>query len=106
MGNAWAGPARIRVLLVRTWNYGEAVVIRQLLASYGIHCQVDSDIPQTVLPVYFDGLGEVRIWVAAHRDTEARRLLADHRRQGLRLIRGGKPQESVSEDAARGRGGG
>ena len=75
-------------LLVRTWNDGEAAMVRQILASYGIPCQVVSDVPHTVLPFTVDGLGEVRILVPAERLDEARELLAEHRRQGLELVDG------------------
>ena len=31
-------------------------MVRQLLATYGIPCQVVSDVPHTVLPLTIDGL--------------------------------------------------
>jgi len=80
-------------LLVRTWNDGEAALIRQLLASYGIPCQVVSDVPHTVLPLSVDGLGEIRILVPAARWDEAQALLADHRRHGLQVLPGGRDGE-------------
>lgn len=78
------------VLLMRTWSDGEAMMIRQLLSSYGIACQVVSDVSHTVLPIAIDGLGEVRILVSGRCLVEARGLLAEHRRHGLRLIQGGR----------------
>jgi hypothetical protein len=72
------------------WDDGEAEIIRRLLAAYGIPCQIVSDITHAVLPIAVDGLGEVRILVPAAREHEARTLLAEHRRQGLRVMRGGR----------------
>jgi len=77
------------VLLLRTWNDGEAMMVKQLLATYGIPCQVVSDVPHTVLPISVDGLGEVRILVPAGRLQESKRLIAEHLRQGLELLDGG-----------------
>jgi len=68
-------------LLLSTWDDGEAEMIKQLLASYGIPTQVVSDVPHSVWPITVDGLGEVRVLVPAHRLEEARELLAEHRRQ-------------------------
>jgi hypothetical protein len=77
-------------LLVRTWSDGEAAMLRQILESYGIPCQVVSDFTHTVLPLTVDGLGEIRIFVPAGRLDEARELLAAHRRQGLEIVEGGR----------------
>jgi hypothetical protein len=86
MGGAASGGNR---LLVRTWSDGEAMLVRQLLESYGIPCQVVSDVPHTVLPLSVDGLGEIRILVPEARAEEARHVLADHLRNGLELVDGG-----------------
>jgi len=85
-------------LLVRTWNDGEAAMVRQILASYGIPCQVVSDVPHTVLPLTVDGLGEIRILVSAERLDEARELLAEHRRQGLEIVDGCEPPGDDATD--------
>ena len=85
-------------LLVRTWNDGEAAMVRQILASYGIPCQVVSDVPHTVLPLTVDGLGEIRILVPGERLDEARELLAEHRRQGMELVDGDKPEGDGATD--------
>lgn len=77
-------------LLMRAWSDGEASMVRQLLATYGIRCQIVSDFPRTVLPTFIDGVREFRILVSRTRLDEARTLLAEHRREGLRVIRGGK----------------
>jgi hypothetical protein len=86
-------------LLVRTWSDTEAAMIRQILASYGIPCQVVSDITHTVYPITVDGLGEVRILVPAARLDEARELLAEHRRQGLEIVDGGKDEDDDDHGA-------
>ena len=83
-------PSQANRLVVRTWSDGEALLVRQLLESYGIPCQVVSDVPHSLLPLSVDGLGEVRILVPATRVEEARSLLAEHLRQGLEIVDGGK----------------
>ncbi|HXV77035.1 MAG TPA: DUF2007 domain-containing protein [Candidatus Polarisedimenticolaceae bacterium] len=88
-------------ILVRTWNDGEALMVRQLLATYGIPCQVVSDVPHTVLPLTIDGLGEIRILVPAARLRAARGVLADHLRHGLEVLDGGRPDgDDEDEDVA------
>lgn len=101
-------PRRARALLTKTWNDGEAAIIRQLLETYGIPCQVVSDIPHTLMPLSVDGLGEIRILVPTSRLDEARALIADHRRDGLRVIRGGKQpaDETRDDEPSEGQGGG
>lgn len=79
-----------RALLMECWSDGEAEIIRRLLSSYGIPCQVVPDVAHAMLPIAPDGLGEVRILVPAARLAEARSLIAQHRRQGLRVVRGGR----------------
>jgi len=74
-------------LLVMTHNHGEAQMVRQLLACYGIPCQVVSTVPQ-VLPI-FPWQGEARVLVAASELREARCFLADHLRHGLQVLSGG-----------------
>ena len=91
-------PAVPSVLLVRTWSDGEALLVRQLLGSYGIPCQVVSDVPHAVLPLSVDGLGEIRILVPASRLEAARSLLADHLRNGLEIVHDGDTPGSGGED--------
>jgi hypothetical protein len=86
------------VLLMTTWNDGEAAMIRQILENYGIPTQVVSDVPHTVLPISVDGLGEVRILVPADRKREAHALLAEHRREGLKIVDGGKAPPGTDDD--------
>ena len=87
-------------LLVRTWSDVEAATVRQILNSHGIPCQVVSDVPHTVLPFTVDGLGEIRILVPAQQLQEARELLAEHLRQGLEVVDGGKqsPDDAVEDE--------
>ncbi len=87
-----AGSSGGASVLVRTWSDGEALLVRQLLESYGIPCQVVSDVPHAVFPLSVDGLGEIRILVPEARAEEAGRLLADHLRNGLELFDGGKAE--------------
>ncbi len=70
------------VLLMRTWDDGEAEIVRGLLASYGIPCQVVSDIPHSVSPLTVDGLGEIRIFVPPSARDRAVEVLAEHRKPG------------------------
>ena len=81
-------------MLVRTWSDGEASLIRQLLGSYGIPSQVVSDVPHALLPLSVDVLGEIRVLVPAEHWADAQALIADHRRHGLRVLRGGRHGES------------
>lgn len=97
-----AAPGRPCAQLVRVWTSGEAMIIRQLLASYGIACQVVSPVSRTFS---IDGLGAIRILVSEDRLDQARKLLAEHRRQGLRVIRGGKAAQAREGGAASGRSG-
>ena len=76
-------------LLMKTWDDGEAAMVRQLLESYDIPCRLASDVPHTVWPISVDGLGEIRILVPASRVEEAGAILAEHRRQGLHVVDGG-----------------
>ncbi len=71
------------VLLMRTWNDGEAEIVRGLLDSYGIPCQVVSDIPHSVSPLTVDGLGEIRIFVPPSARDRAVEVLAEHRAAGF-----------------------
>jgi hypothetical protein len=69
-------------LLMKTWSDGEAEIVRNLLESYEIPCQVISDVTHTLLPLAMDGLGEIRIFVPEARFEEASEVIAEHRRQG------------------------
>ncbi len=86
-------------LLMRTWSDWEAEIVRQLLDTYDIPCQVISDVTHTLLPLTVDGLGEVRIFVPASSFEEAQGIIAEHRRQGLDSLAGGEDAEE-RRDAA------
>jgi len=90
-------------LLMTTWNDGEASMVRQILENAGIPVQVVSDVPHTVLPIAVDGLGEVRILVPGRQLEEARALLAEHRRQGLEVVDGGRDDGPGDEGGGTGR---
>ena len=87
------GPAKT-VLLMRTWSDGEAELVRQILDSCDIPCLVISTVTHAVLPFNVDGLGEIRILVAPDRLQEARDLIAEHLRDGLELIDGGRATDA------------
>jgi hypothetical protein len=91
-------PENRTALLMRTWNDGEAELVRHLLDSYGIPCQVVSDVPHSLFPLSVDGLGEVRLVVPAARLEEAKAILAEHRRQGMEGIAGERASEGDEDE--------
>ena len=88
----------LNALLLRSWSDAEAVVIRQLLAGYGINCHLASQVSFGLFPLTCGSLGEIRILVSPSRLIEAQRLLAEHRREGLHSIRGGRAEAGRSDD--------
>ena len=64
------------VIVHRCHDDIEADLIRQLLESEMIPCQVVSNVPHSVFPLTFDGLGEVRIGVLVSEADRARKLIA------------------------------
>jgi len=54
-------------------------VVRSLLDAHGIHAAIQSDMPNSVLPLNRDVLGTVRVSVRAEDAGQARRLIADYR---------------------------
>lgn len=73
-----------------TWDRTEAYLIRQLIDSYGIPCQVVCDAPHRLFPVCVDEAAAYRVVVARPDLAGSRALLADHMRQGLRVLPGGR----------------
>lgn len=69
-------------LLLKTWDDTEAELVRGILESYGIPCQVISQITHSVVPLTVNGLGEIRLSVPEEAAEEARRILAEHRLTG------------------------
>lgn len=74
-------------LLMQVWSDGEADIVQRLLETYGIPCQVVSSISHRLFPLSVDGLGEVRLLVPKDRLAEAEVIVAEHRRQGLEVLR-------------------
>lgn len=66
-------------VIFRTWNDAEAELVRGLLESYGIPCQVTSQIAHSVVPLTVDGLGEIRLSVPGEAVEEAQEILEAHR---------------------------
>ncbi len=80
-------------LLMRTWNDGEADIVRLLLEANDIPCQVVSDITHSLYPLSVDGLGEIRIFVPEASLEEASQILADHLREGFEEVSEGDSGE-------------
>ncbi len=72
-------------VVARVWADSEASVIKSLLESYGIPCHYSSELPNRLYPVPAADLGQIRIFVPASLAQEARRLLAEHRRDTVTL---------------------
>jgi hypothetical protein len=64
------------VEVYRAANDEEALVIKGLLESQGIHCLLRSRVVHAVHPFSMDGLGEVKIMVAEGDELEARALIS------------------------------
>ena len=75
------------VIVARAWTDSEAAVIKSLLESYSIPCHYSSELPHRIYPVS-DTLAQIRIYVPAALEHEARRVLEEHRRHQapLRLV--------------------
>ena len=56
----------------------EASVVRGLLDAHDIHAAIQSDLPNSVLPLNRDALGTVRVSVCAEDAATAQRLIADY----------------------------
>lgn len=76
------------VIIARTWTDSEAAVIKSLLEGYNIPCHYSSELPHRIYPVNVDSLAQIRIYVPAVLEAEARRILNEHRRRQapLRLV--------------------
>lgn len=89
------------VLLMTTWDDGEAELVRQILASYDIPCQVVSPITHATYPIAVDGLGEVRILVPARCRDEAVEILAEHRRSAIESVADSPGDDRPEKDEER-----
>ncbi|PYQ11921.1 MAG: hypothetical protein DMH00_07165 [Acidobacteria bacterium] len=69
-------------VIFHSWDDNEAELVRGLLESYGIPCQVSSQITHTLYPLTVDGLGEIRLSVPTEAVEEARQILEEHRTTG------------------------
>lgn len=83
---------------MRLFSDGEAEIVRRLLDSYSIPCQVVSQITHALWPLTVDGLGELRILVPPDRLEEAQQILAEHRRQGMEMVEGGRSEAGGQDD--------
>jgi len=71
------GGSDLKVIEIhRAANDEEALVIKGLLESQGIHCILRSAVVHAVHPFSMDGLGEVKILVAEIDAPEAKALLS------------------------------
>ncbi|HEU5179683.1 MAG TPA: DUF2007 domain-containing protein [Candidatus Polarisedimenticolia bacterium] len=70
-------------VIFRSWSDSEAELVRGLLESYGIPCQVISHITHSVVPLTVDGLGEIRLSVPDEAADEAREILEAHQLSGV-----------------------
>jgi hypothetical protein len=76
------------VIVARAWTDSEAAVIKSLLEGYSIPCHYSSELPHRIYPVSVDTLAQIRIYVPAALEEEARQILEEHRRRQapLRLV--------------------
>ena len=85
------------VLLLRTWDRGEAEIVRQLLASYGIACRLASELPAGLFPLTVDRFGEVRLYVPEATATEAAAVVAEHRRRAMAVVRDAEGEDAEGD---------
>jgi hypothetical protein len=83
------------VIVARTWTDSKAAVIKSLLESYNIPCHYSSELPHRIYPVRVEPQGQIRIFVPAALEEEARGILAEHRRKdaNLRLVEEAEEEE-------------
>ena len=77
------------VIVATAWTGIEAAVIKSLLESYDIPCHYSSESPHRVFyPASVDTQAQIRIYVPAALEQEAKRVLEEHRRHQapLRLV--------------------
>lgn len=81
---------RLTCSLLRTANPSEALLIRQLLRTYGIPCRI---VPQASVRLFPMAVGEMagaELLVESADVDRAHGLIAEHRRNGLRVLPGGR----------------
>jgi len=74
--------------LVRIQGDPEAQIVRGILESEGFAVRLCTAVPHAVYPINVDGLGMVRIQVAAQDFEGARARLDDARKAGLYFLNG------------------
>ena len=74
------------VIVARVWADSEASVIKSLLESYDIPCHCTSGLRNPLYPVPEDeDSGQIRIFVPAAFEHEARDILEEHKRHQANL---------------------
>jgi ribonuclease III len=72
------------VVVFRTQSDVEANIVRGLLDAHGIEAMLSSAVPHSIFPLTVDGLGEVKVTVAAEEADRAVRIIADFTESGDR----------------------
>lgn len=67
------------IVIYRTWNDQEALLVKGILELYGIPVRLETDISHALYPFTVDGLGETRVAVPTAAGAEACSILAGHR---------------------------
>jgi hypothetical protein len=65
------------VEVYRAFGEAEALIIKSLLESNGIHCLLKSHAAPSVHVFTVDGMGEYKVMVNENRAEEARRLIGE-----------------------------
>ena len=81
---------RLTCSLLRTANPSEALLIRQLLRTYGIPCRIVPRASVRLFPMAVGEMAGAEILVEGVDADRARALIAEHRRQGLKVLPGGR----------------
>lgn len=70
------------VIIARAWTDSEAAVIKSLLESYDIPCHYSSESPHRIFyNASMDTMAQIRIYVPAALEEEAKLVLEEHRRR-------------------------
>ena len=71
----------LSIVIYRTWNDQEALLVKGILEQYGIPVSLETDISHALYPFTVDGLGETRVAVPSAAGAEARSILDLYRRR-------------------------
>ena len=66
------------VVIARVWAESEASVIKSLLEAYDIPVHYAAKIPTRIYPFSADGVAQIKIFVPAELENDARELLQSH----------------------------